>query len=364
MSYPVDPSAFCAFSVTYPGYTWVSAVRIENQAAEVLLDVSYEEAPATGYLDATANIVEASPGDTLSIRVTVSALLASFDQYVSFGHTLQSDDLVAVDDLGHTDGQTTWTHNFDYLVPAADEGAHLLSFWENYDAYTTGCGTKKYASRVDFTLWLTPGAVEPVEVPVAVGVGIAHAPVGVAAYPAAVTVPRVVQRIYAVILSADGLEDFEVPASLITLRLRDTDASYVSAVIPDPTRWTDEILARKDGTMHIWSGVIDEAGARTLVEEMIYCNVQNFYFNLGAGNVLTIAGTRYRTNSAPTVRRLDHVSHVERDEAGRYTVTAALDPDLRPGDTALIDGAGVLADLVRVTIRHDHAEMTVEGEDA
>ncbi|HEB84051.1 MAG TPA: hypothetical protein ENI92_03520, partial [Bacteroidetes bacterium] len=354
MSYPVDPSGYCAFSADWPEDDWISAVRVVNQRAEVLLDVSWGSYAPTGYRDATAHIIEAAPGDVLTISVTVEAGSSSWDQFLSWGHAIDLPELTKVADLYGGAG-CPWTHTFDWTVPAGS-GAYLISLWEHYGDYGEGCGVTEYGERVDLTLFL------PETVPPAVGVGNAHAPTGIAAYPAAVTVPRVVQRIYAVILSADGLEDFEVPASLITLRLRDTDASYVSAVIPDPTRWTDEIMARKDGTMHIWSGVIDEAGARTLMAEMIYCNVQNFYFNLGAGNVLTIAGTRYRTNSAPTVRRLDHVSHVERDEAGRYTVTAALDPGLLPGDTAMIEGAGILADLVRVTIRHNHAEMTVEGE--
>ena len=357
MATPVDPSLYCAFSASYPEDDWISAVHIENQRAEVLLDVSWEAYAAAGYRDETARIVEAAQGDVLTISVTVSAGSSSWDQYLSWGHAIGLAELTKVADLYGGDG-CPWTHTFDWTVPAADTGAYLISFWEHYGDFGAACGDHDYAERVDFTLWIEDKTYpDPDE-----WAWTEPAPAGVIAYPAALRVPRVLQRIYALVLSADGLPDLEVPASTILMRLRDTDASYVRATIPDPTRWTAGILARTDGQMHIYPGTIDEAGARVLDESMIYANINSVYFDVGSGNTLTLAGTRYRTTSAPASRRLDHVFRVAKDEEDHWTVEAAADPALMPGDTIVTDTGSFVADLVTVTITRDNAVMTAEGE--
>jgi len=357
MSTPVDPSLYCAFSASYPEDDWISAVHIVNQRAEVLLDVSWEAYAAAGYRDETARIVEVVPGDVLTISVTVEAGDSRWSQYLSWGHTIGLAELTKVADLYGGAG-CPWTHTFDWTVPEGPAGAHMISFWEYYGGFGPACVGDNYAERVDFTLWLTAAPYpDPDEWAWA-----APAPSAAITYPAALRVPRVLQRIYALILSSAGLPDLEVPASTILLRLRDTNASYVRATIPDPTRWTAGILARTDGQMHIYPGTIDEAGARVLDESMIYANINSVYFDVGSGNTLTLAGTRYRTTSAPASRRLDHVFRVAKDEEDHWTVEAAADPALMPGDTIVTDTGSFVADLVTVTITRDNAVMTAEGE--
>jgi len=167
------------------------------------------------------------------------------------------------------------------------------------------------------------------------------------------------QKVFVVIIKADGLPDFEVPVSTITLRLRDGGASYVSCTIPDPTSYTSDILDRIDGRMHIYSGIVI-AGIRTL-EELIYANIQTVYFDQGSNNLLTLSGTRYATNSNPKTAALAGVSRISKDDNDRFTVRCSFDPFIKPGDTVTAQGETIESDLVIGAITAAGAYMDVEG---
>jgi hypothetical protein len=174
----------------------------------------------------------------------------------------------------------------------------------------------------------------------------------------AATAPR--RRIFVVLLRADGLADYELPVSSINLRLRNVKASYVRVTVPNPTDHTDAILARTSGRMHIYSGWLTDDGARHL-EELIYANVQNVYFNQGSSNVLILAGTRYMTRSNPRAAAIDGVSQIRRTPAGRVAVTAPLDFFVQPGDVASGGGESFTVDYMGCAILPPNAWMEIEG---
>jgi hypothetical protein len=167
------------------------------------------------------------------------------------------------------------------------------------------------------------------------------------------------RKVFIVTLSADGLAAFEVPVSTITLRLRDTAASYVRCTVPDPLRYTADILPRARGRMTIYGGLATADGARQL-EELLYANIQRIHFDRGTTDTLSITGTRYQTHANPRAVTLAGVSDVSLAR-GRYAARAALDLFVRPGDTVTAAGRTFTADLIHITIRAAEASMLVEG---
>jgi hypothetical protein len=128
--------------------------------------------------------------------------------------------------------------------------------------------------------------------------------------------------VFVAILRATGLDDYEIPVSSITIRLRDVKGSYIGLTIPDPTSYTDAILARTGGRVHIFAGEI--VGGVRQVEELMYGNIQNIYFNQGSNNVLTMAATRFITHRNPTAQTLSGVSKIRKSETGAILCGAQL----------------------------------------
>lgn len=169
-----------------------------------------------------------------------------------------------------------------------------------------------------------------------------------------------IQRVFIVVLRDDGLDDFELPVQTITMRLRDTRASYVSCNVPNPTAYTDGILDRSDGTMHILAGDRTADGERHL-EELIYANIDNIYLNQGETNNLTLTGLRYITHDNPKEVALDGISRMVLDERERYRVRCGVDFFVRPTDEITARGETFTADLISYVITPTDAYMEVEG---
>jgi hypothetical protein len=171
------------------------------------------------------------------------------------------------------------------------------------------------------------------------------------------TIPK--QRIFIAVLRAPGLFDFEVPVSTITIRLRDIAGSYIGCTIPDPTRYTTEILERIPGRIHILAGELAGGGRQT--EELIYGNIQNIYFNHGGSNTLVVAATRFITHRNPVISNISGVSRISHDESGKYKLRCATDFFLRPTDTAVYGDAPFTVSMISHTITGADAYMDVEG---
>jgi hypothetical protein len=172
------------------------------------------------------------------------------------------------------------------------------------------------------------------------------------------TLPR--QRVFVAILRATGLDDYEIPVSSITIRLRDVKGSYIGLTIPDPTSYTTEILARTGGRVHIFAG--ETVGGVRQVEELIYGNIQNIYFNQGSNNALTIAATRFITHRNPAIQTLTGVSRIKKSDTGRYSLRCAVDFFVKPTDTAAYGSISFVVDLISYVLTAQNAYMDVEGE--
>jgi hypothetical protein len=172
-----------------------------------------------------------------------------------------------------------------------------------------------------------------------------------------IAIPR--QKIFLAVIKADGAEDFEIPVSTITIRLRDVLGSYISVTVPNPELYTADIIARIPGRVHILAGELVNGIDQT--EELIYGNVQNIYFNQGQSNTLTVAATRFITHRNPAAQTLIGVSNIRRDENGRFRVRCATDFFVKPTDTITYGDISFTADLISHTITAQNAYMEVEG---
>lgn len=349
MATPIDAGLFCSFSVSDPGGDWISAIHIEDQDENVLLDVSYASYAENGYRDATDNIIACHPGDILKISVTVDADSSSWTQSLSWGHSIYSEDLETVADLHSLNG-CPWTHIYYFEVPD-NPGVFLVSWWEHYDGYDSGCGTYTYAERQDYTLWIID-----LSVPATAETWQDFSP---SAYkpPPAVEASR---NILVVSLQADGLDAVLVPAASIQIRFRHVSASYVQVGVTDPLSYASQIVPRLDGRMYIFTGYETSSGA-TWLEELIYANIQNMYFTRSNRGSLTLTGTRYITFSDPQARNLDNIFKLRIDGGGKHKVRCAYDNNIRPRDTVTLpDGRSFIVGFMSVFLSGDTAWMNVE----
>jgi len=170
------------------------------------------------------------------------------------------------------------------------------------------------------------------------------------------------QKVYYVILKAPGLTDFELPVSSVNIRLRNTRASYINVMVPDPLFYTDDVLSRiQGGRLHVLAGEkIGNLVPQT--EEIIYGNIQSLSITDGNRPVVSIVGTRYITHNNPSVVYLTGVSHISRTGLGRYVIQCAMDWFLKPTDTVIYDNIQFEVDMIGIVIKPDNVLMTVEGQ--
>ena len=329
MSYsPIDATQFCSFSASTPEDDWISDVYIANQRGEVLLDVSYGSFASTGYRDATDSIIVCSPGDILTISVTVNAGSSSWDQWLSWGHTVLTADLVTVADLYGGSG-CPWTHTYDWEVPD-ETGTFLVSWWEHYGDYGAGCGDHSYAERQDYTLVIVDSSLEIPET------------------------TRIECK-----LTASGLDDLTLPVSFVTVRMRHQIASYMSWTLPDPLPWTDQIIARIGGNMLLYCAEPGEP-----LGLVLRTFLRNIYFTKNADKmILTLAGDR-QISFASVIDQttLEKIIQKRKVYSGELTFESAPDFSLTPRYTVDVGGGvEIVLDTVFFNIDKENATMTISG---
>ncbi len=137
------------FSASSPEDDWISGIHIEDQNGNILLDTSTPTASSTGYRNMTDQIIEANPGDELTITVDVDAG-SSWTQALSWGHDINSlGSLEKVSDL--YSASAPYTYTYTWTVPD-QPGNYLMSWWEHYSDFDSWYGDHGYAERQDFTL--------------------------------------------------------------------------------------------------------------------------------------------------------------------------------------------------------------------
>jgi len=145
--------------------------------------------------------------------------------------------------------------------------------------------------------------------------------------------------------AADSLADLVLPISSLQTRLRTGTPSFVSITIPGGETYAAGIAARSNGAVVIERGVRFGDGSVQFVE-IARVNLDDIRDDGGGRNrSITIIGHATVTESVPKTRTLQNASMRSSSWSGRR-FRASLDMNLRPGDTAIINGEAIVVGLI------------------
>ena len=133
----------------------------------------------------------------------------------------------------------------------------------------------------------------------------------------------------------------EMPISNFAGQLRSGEPSYLQVTIPDARRWAQNIAdfaAQFDTELVIQAGYRYSDGSFQ-TQDIARTRLRNVRYDLGArSSSVQLDGIDTRVNPAPKTVSLHGANYRSQDEAGRVRYRCAMNFDIRPGDTALING--------------------------
>jgi len=152
----------------------------------------------------------------------------------------------------------------------------------------------------------------------------------------------------------NGLDtDLELPISSFQTRLRNDGLSYLSCVVNGVDAYVSAIAARSNGKLKIWREyVLDDGGVSPFL--MAAADYDEMQISSGgrAGTTGQLAGTgNFAPETAETITLQNPTYYGLSGGKRRYR--CELDPRLRPGDTAIINGdtfvVGTIVHIIDVT---------------
>jgi hypothetical protein len=133
----------------------------------------------------------------------------------------------------------------------------------------------------------------------------------------------------------------EMPISNFSGQLRSGEPSYLQVTIPDARRWAQDIAdfaAQSDTEMVIQAGYRYSDG-RVKTQDIARTRLRNVRYDLGArSSSVQLDGIDTRINPTPKSVTLTGANYRSQDESGWVRYRCAMNFDIRPGDTALING--------------------------
>jgi len=133
----------------------------------------------------------------------------------------------------------------------------------------------------------------------------------------------------------------EMPISNFSGQLRSGEPSYLQVTIPDARRWAQVIAdfaAKSDTELVIQAGYRYSDG-RFQTQDIARTRLRNVRYDLGArSSSVQLDGIDTRINPTPKTVTLTGANYRSQDESGRVRYRCAMNFDIRPGDTALING--------------------------
>ena len=133
----------------------------------------------------------------------------------------------------------------------------------------------------------------------------------------------------------------EMPISNFSGQLRSGEPSYLQVTIPDARRWSQNIAdfaAQSDTEMVIQAGYRYSDG-HVKTQDIARTRLRNVRYDLGArSSSVQLDGINTRINPTPKSVTLTGANYRSQDESGRVRYRCAMNFDIRPGDTALING--------------------------
>ncbi len=178
---------------------------------------------------------------------------------------------------------------------------------------------------------------------------------------AALSIFRLIGEItrYECVLSAAGYDDLTLPISSFQGRFRSGDPSFLAVVVPT-LAYAEDVAARSTaGVLTVF--IIRTDLTNTIREALISVDLEDIRTDEGANSQsMTLSGHRTETFEPKTVMFNDVYYHNLQNSLHRYRCK----PDLyfRPGDTAVIDGNTITADLVTWAVNVGQELMEIAEE--
>jgi hypothetical protein len=149
--------------------------------------------------------------------------------------------------------------------------------------------------------------------------------------------------------TADALDDLVLPIESYQARLRSGTPSFVSVVVPDGTTYAAAIAARANGELVIERGIRFATGDEQLVE-LCRVDLETIASARGGRNwSVTLSGHATSTTTVPKEITLQGASYLS-SGSGARRIRAALDLNLRPGDTAVSGSESLVVGLITHTV--------------
>ncbi|MBT8085978.1 MAG: LamG domain-containing protein [Woeseia sp.] len=161
--------------------------------------------------------------------------------------------------------------------------------------------------------------------------------------------------------AADSLPDLILPISSFQGAIRSGRPSFLSVVVPDALRYTDDIIARPNGDLVVTRNVIftDQSSESA---EIARVNPPSIRTDRGArSSSITLSGEKQTTNTSPKAVTIDQVNYRAFQTDGKRRFRANLNNNLRAGDEAFISVTGetIVVDQVQYTVGPSQAAMEI-----
>jgi hypothetical protein len=157
---------------------------------------------------------------------------------------------------------------------------------------------------------------------------------------------------------ADGETDLTIPMSSFQGRFRSGDPSYLAVNVPS-MEYAADITARSNGSLSVY--IIKTIGDNRIRELLITVDLEDIRIDEGGGSqAITLSGHRTETPLAKTVS-FDDVYYANMIN-GLRRFRCPPDLYLKPGDTVVIDGETMTADLITWAVSVDSCMMEIAEE--
>jgi hypothetical protein len=154
----------------------------------------------------------------------------------------------------------------------------------------------------------------------------------------------------------------EMPISNFSGQLRSGEPSYLQVTIPDARRWAQDIAdfaAQSDTEMVIQAGYRYSDGS-VKTQDIARTRLRNVRYDLGArSSSVQLDGIDTRINPTPKSVTLTGANYRSQDESGRVRYRCAMNFDIHPGDTALINGESFQVGEVSYNVTVNNATLEI-----
>ncbi len=154
----------------------------------------------------------------------------------------------------------------------------------------------------------------------------------------------------------------EMPISNFSGQLRSGEPSYLQVTIPDARTWAEVIAnfaAHTDTEMVIQAGYRYSDGA-FLTQDIARTRLRNVRYDLGArSSSVQLDGIDTRINSTPKTVSLIGGNYRSQDESGRVRYRCAMNFEIRPGDTARINGESFVVGELSYNVTVNNATLEI-----